>query len=748
MKKKLIQGFSMFFVYAVWLSALALPVKAYQPDNTIHQMDVSIPFSQLIDGDIELVGPYASDSIFFTPPANWNLTSGGRVDLVMTLVYNNAFQNLSNASDFSVGKLLVELNDILIGVVAFSQPGAVSQQFMIPIEALRTNREDGLFELRFTMDSGWSCDVNDTVFLAVHTNSSLTLSYEPVVPKLDLVKFPSPMYQRNSLFPNSSIVVVPDRPSSAELRSALTVAAGLGNLTSGELSLVLTTVNQLSSEQTMGNHLIFVGKPSSIPLFSQLELPVPLRDGKFENVSGKSDDGIVALVNSPWNNEKAVLVVSGNMDSAVLKAAQSVSTGALRPNAAPNFAIIEQVQSLPVPVISSTDMTLSELGYDDEELDEVGVNYSDFTFYIPPGQTVAEDAYFDLHFGHSALLEFERSGIVARLNGTPIGSVALTEGSAQVAKNQTRLEIPASLILTGENVLEVRFNLIPFDRCSPPNASAVYANIWADSLFHLPLTRAVVNPMSNYTLSAYPVPYINTPSLETTTFVLPRNDIETWRAAFDVAGYLGDRAGGSVILASAYYDDEIPSEARENSNFFIMGLPSNLQILKEINEFLPAPFVENSNIAIEPRMEVNYRISPQSAVGYIEMLLSPWNNENIILLAVGNTPQSVSWAASYLIEPRSYELEGNFAIVNEQKVYPVDTRLTTITPEMISAQETPVVEVIPSQEDPEVIAPYQPDWIMPIFFVAVSIILITLIAVAYRGWSATRSRDRRVKQQQ
>ncbi len=746
MTKKFIHGFSMFLMCAVWLSALASPVKAYQPDNTTHQTDASIPFSQLVDSDIELVGPYASDSIFFTPPANWSLTSGSRVDLIMTLVYNNAFQDLSNASGFSAGKLLVELNDVLIGVVAFSQPGTISQQFTIPIEALRTNREDVLFELRFAMDSGWSCDVNDAVFLAIHMNSSLTLSYEPVIPKLDLVKFPSPLYQRNSLFPSSAIVVIPDRPSSAELRSALTVSAGFGNLTSGGLSLSLTTIGQLSSEQLAGNHLILVGKPSSIPLFSQLELPVPLRDGKFENVLGKSDDGIVALVNSPWNNEKVALIVSGNMDSSVLKAAQSVSAGTLRPSVAPNFAIIEQVQSLPVPAISSTDMTLSELGYGDEELDEVGVNYSDFTFYIPPGQTIAEDAYFDLHFGHSALLEFERSGIVARLNGTPIGSVALTEGSAQSAKNQTRLEIPSSLILTGENVLEVRFNLIPFDKCSPPNASAVYANIWADSLFHLPLIRAVVNPMSNYTLSAYPIPYINMPSLETTTFVLPRNDIESWRAAFGVAGYLGDRAGGSVTLFSVYYDDEVTNEARENSNFFIMGLPSKLQILKEINEFLPAPFAENSDIAIEPRMEVNYRISPQSAVGYIEMLLSPWNNENIILLAVGNTSQSISWAASYLIEPKSYELEGDFVIVNEEKIYPVDTRLTTITPEMISVQETPVVEVVPFREDPEVIAPYQPNWIIPTFFVAVSIILITLIVVAYRGWSATRIKDRRTKQ--
>lgn len=748
MKKKLIHGFNPLLICAVWLSVLVSPVKAYQPDYTVYQTDASISFSQLIDNDIELVGPYASDSVFFTPPANWSLTSGGRVDLLMTLAYNSALQNLPNVSGFSAGKLLVELNDILIGVVVFSQPGAVSQQFTIPIEALRTNREDGLFELRFTMDSGWSCDVNDTVFLAIHTRSSLTLSYENIVPKLDLVKFPSPMYQRNSLFPSSAIVVIPDHPSSAELRSALTVAAGFGNVTSGGLGLTLMTINQLSSDQIAGNHLILVGKPSSVSLFSQLELPVPLRDGKFENLSGESDDGIVVLVNSPWNNEKVVLLVSGNTDLGILKAAQSVSTGTLMPNAAPNFAIIEQVQSLPVPLISSTDMTLFELGYDDEELDEIGVNYSDFTFYIPPGQTVAEDAYFDLHFGHSALLEFERSGIVARLNGTPIGSIALTEGSAQIAKNQARLEIPSSLVLTGENVLEVRFNLIPFDRCSPPNASAVYANIWADSLFHLPLTHAVINPMSNYTLSAYPIPFVNTTSLETTAFVLPRDDLESWRAAFDIAGYLGNRAGGSVILISSYYDDEVPDESRENSNFFIIGLPSKLQIIKEINEFLPAPFVENSDIAIEPRMEVNYRLSPQSAVGYIEMLLSPWNNDNVILLAVGNTPQSVSWAASYLIEPRSYELQGNFAIVNEQKVYPVDTRLTTITPEMIAAQETPVVEVIPSQRDPDEFAQYQPYWIMPTFFAAVSVILITLIVVAYRGWSLTRSKDKRPKPQQ
>jgi hypothetical protein len=85
-------------------------------------------------------------------------------------------------------------------------------------------------------------------------------------------------------------------------------------------------------------------------------------------------------------------------------------------------------------------------------------------------------------------------------------------------------------------------------------------------------------------------------------------------------------------------------------------------------------------------------------------------------------------------------LEGNFAIVNNQNVYTVDTRLSTITPDMVSTEEAPVVEAIPSQTGEDVGARYQPAWIIPTLIFAVAVILVTLLIVAYRGWSGNAAR--------
>ena len=73
--------------------------------------------------------------------------------------------------------------------------------------------------------------------IAIHTDSVLTIPHGSVAPKTDLANFPSPIFQSGLTYADSALLVIPDHPSIAELQSVLTVAAGLGNLTSGGLVL-------------------------------------------------------------------------------------------------------------------------------------------------------------------------------------------------------------------------------------------------------------------------------------------------------------------------------------------------------------------------------------------------------------------------------------------------------------------------------------------------------------------------------
>ncbi len=703
------------------------------------QADGQVLFAQLITDDIEMTGPFDSENILFNLPPNWALSPGGTVNLSMAVAFNLPIQPTSGALPYSGGTLTVRFNDAVIGVVSLNQLGENTVAFRIPDSALRSVRDDGLDELRFTLDSGFSCNFDENMLLIIHTNSSMSLPHTTVVPSTKLVEFPSPIFRSDSFYQSSALVIIPDQPSPAELQAALSIAAGFGNLTSRRLLMDINAIGHLSQQQILANHLILVGRAATASFSSALKLPMPVSGGRFENPNGHPDDGIVQMINSPWSADKVVLVVSGNSDAGTVKAAQAVTTGILRPNALPNVAIIDQVQSVSPTAGATADQTLSQLGYKNDNFSQVGVNTAEYRFRLPPGEQPSDDAYFELSFGHSALLDYARSGIVMTLNGTPIGSTGLTEQTAGTAVNRVRFSIPRAIVLTGSNVLRITFNLTPVDRCSNPNLSAVFANIWADSLLHLPTTKAVTSATVNYNLTLYPAPFANNPTLGETAFVLQKGDIEGWRAAFNIAAYLGDQANGLIMTPMAFFGDNVPASERSKYSFLMIGEASKLALIKDINSVLPAPFESAGDLAAEPQMQVKYRISPTALVGYVQILPSPWNSNQAILLATGNTTQSELWAASYLIEPQSYRLAGNFAAINDQQVVTTDTRQNHVLPGAVTAEGTPVVEVVPPSVNSDTPAPYRPGWLLPGLIVSALLIVLTIAIVAYKTWSGNQS---------
>ncbi len=742
------KSFFALFILICLMSAFVNGVDAQSATSEtqvgLSQTGDVISFSQFLNEDIYLNGPFDAENLYFSLPPNWRLLSGITLNIAANVTFNNSAPTGDTVFQGSAGSVKLFLNDAIIGVISIDQAGDNVYQFEIPVEAFTANaRADGLYQLRLLLESGWTCEFDENMLFLVRTTSTIVLPHDSISPDTSLLNFPSPLYQESPLFPSSALVVLPNNPTAAELQSAMTLAAGLGDISSGDLILDVNTVGQLTQEQIASNHLILVGRAASEPFSNLIIFPIQPAGGKFSNSGGNQDDGIIQMINSPWQADKMILAVSGNTDAAIIKAAQAVSTGSLRTNLFPNVAIVDTVQPAILPVSSRIDQTLKEMGYGEEQMTDLGVNTAEYVFYIPPGQTISDDAFFELQYGHSSLLQYDRSGFVVSVNGRPIGSISTTTETAQQAVNTVRFSIPPSTVITGRNYLEVRASLIPVDRCINPDLDGLYANIWQDSFFHLPLMTAVFNPTTQYDLVSYPSPFGFTPTLGNTAFVLPRDDIETWRQTFQIAKYLGDRANGSITTLAVFYDDAIPETERANYHFIMVGQPSKLSILKEINESLPAPIEFSTDAAVEPSMQIKYRINPDADLGYIEMFQSPWNEDNIVLLALGNSLQGVVWAASHLIEPLSYELEGNFAVINDKQVYTADTRMNVITPGIAEPNQAPALEVLPPVVvDLDSAAPYRPTWLIPAITLSVILIFLTILVAIFINRSRSRSTNK------
>jgi hypothetical protein len=138
---------------------------------------------------------------------------------------------------------------------------------------------------------------------------------------------------------------------------------------------------------------------------------------------------------------------------------------------------------------------------------------------------------------------------------------------------------------------------------------------------------------------------------------------------------MGRQATGAIFNLNAAYDGEIPDEIRNGRNLVVVGLPSNLTIIDELNETLPAPFEEGTNVAVVQGQQVAYRFPAEADLGYLELMASPWNAERAILAVLGSTPAGLQQSANALgVGLLRSKLRGNFAMINGQSITVADTR--------------------------------------------------------------------------
>ena len=749
--KKLIPIFLVLVLSIALFASVPTPVSAQSsPTPTPQPMLLSVEdgvftFAQLEAREVTLFGPDDSYTLLFGLPANWELTGGAELKLIMSTSFYTYADRVSVSPEILGGFLTVRLNRTLLGVLPLNEVGDVERSLPIPVESLQTFRSDGQMELEISLNSGLSCLIDQQMNVMIQPSSRISLPHEEVLPNTDLVTFPRPLYQA-SVFPDEALLVIPDQPTAAELQSAFTVSAGLGNLSNGNLALDMTTASALTVSQLSATHLIFVGQSASLPILGELPSPLALSGGSYPVDATTPDTGVVQMVNSPWNEAKAILVVSGNSDAAIVKAAQAVSTGLLRPNYAPNLALIEEVQDVIVPSSQPVDQTLADMGYEDILFEGKGFDSESYTFYVPHGKIISSDAYFELVYGHSALLDYDRSGVVVLVNGQPIGSVRVEDATAEIAANRKIIEIPPALLVPGNNVLEIEFNLQPIDPCAVPNLRALWINVWNESLIHLPMGENLFETPNLLSLNMYPAPFTLDAVLETTALVVQRDSLTSWLGAMQIANFLGESANGPLTTLSVFYADDFPEAERENYHILAVGLPSQLPLLGEMNSTLPAPFEANSDIALESNMQVTFQIPAEVPLGYVELLASPWNNERVVIAALGNSPEGLNWAIDALVDRTlRKDLSGNFAVVDTQRILTTDTRLMGISDSRTTPPEdTPAetTDITPPDIQQLALDADNQNWLPLALALSGAFTLLILVTVLFVGWAKDRKRTR------
>jgi cellulose synthase operon protein B len=683
-----------------------------------------------------MVGPYDLTTLRFSVPNTWQLTSG-TINLRFTTggIFSGDAVSLGG---WAGGLIYVYFNDVLIETILLDQMGDATREIQIPAGAMEPVTDDGRHVLSFLFDATFTCDYEDfQETLIINSDSDIRLQHQAKAPSVDLSTFPLPLYQPNSPINTNLTLVVPDEPSDIELQAALTVSAGLGYIIGDGVEINMVSISNLSEEILNTNNLILIGLPTKLPILSNVTFPFPVAGDAFVIDGSSADDGIIQIAVSPWNPSNVALLLSGNTENGVVKAAQVLGTGVVVPSGRQDISVISEVN--PENTVSVLEnRTLGDLGYENEIMSGGVGQFLTYYFYASPEQAISTGAYIDLVTLHSDLLDYEKSGLMLLLNDQVIGSIRFDKDSEQLST--TRLKLLPQVLNQGINRLEIIGDLKPTYNCFSTDIQSSWVTISASTLIHLPNNPQEVNIGNNLDLQNYSYTFPTSENLKDLAFILSRNDPSSWGFASKLANYFGKNSRITVVDLRASFADDVSEEILQDRSLIIIGRASNLPIIDQLGDALPAPFEPGTDAAIQPAMLVNYRLLADVDVGYIQLLQSPWNSKKAVLAVMGNSDQGISFSTNVLTDDTLLaQLRGDFSILYGDQILSVDTRLLGLSsggdlagnlpPATMATNPTPSSS-LPGEQEVELSV--QTKWILPTVFVSTTVVLVTVAIILWR----------------
>ncbi|MBI5932755.1 MAG: cellulose biosynthesis cyclic di-GMP-binding regulatory protein BcsB [Chloroflexi bacterium] len=696
---------------------------------------VSVTFAGLGYLDSELVGPLDGTRRIFSVPANWQLKPGGSITLDFNVLLTGADVGLVEGKTAAYsGTLTVTFNNKVLGYVRLEAGGNKTATFIIPADAITSIRENGQHELNIQLNAQLDClyDVRTTV--TVLATSRFDMLFDIASPELNLARLPAPFFLRNSLLPDTTLLVVSSQSTAEELQAAMDVMAGFGSLVSRTFNFYLITDDKVTPELLAASHLVFVGMPGKMPMLEQVIFPVTIAGGQFVNLPPEStEDGVLQMAHSPWNPNKVVLLVSGNSGPAVIKAAQAAGSGKIFVHQNPAVSYIRDVQTLAgsLPVVE--DFTLADLGYENQQIQGIGIDQIDYTFLAAKEQLTSKEGVVKLVYYHSGLLDYGVSSIAVEINGQIIVSVPFSKETEQITTLE--IKIPPGALRFGENTLTVQARMQPNLSCDFSGFSDPWLLVSNQTALHLPVADAApVATSYRVDLKNFPVMFMKQSDLGDVAFVLAENDPIGWKAAADLAYTLGAISKPSISHLSVAYANAVPEEMRANASLIVVGKASALPIMRELNESLPAPFNLETNTAEEQGMQIVYRVPPGVQVGYLELAASPFNPENLVMVVSGNSDEGVTMAGgSLLSDVLKTQLTGVFAITNGVQVDVSEglTHFSNVGGSIPGSEQvilTPIATAAPTEQPSANMD--GPSWLLPLMIASGVIVIIILSIVA------------------
>ncbi|MGE0201600.1 MAG: cellulose biosynthesis cyclic di-GMP-binding regulatory protein BcsB [Candidatus Melainabacteria bacterium] len=474
----------------------------------------------------------------FTRPKTWQVSPATHLEL-----------EFQHSLVLIPGKswLKVLVNDKEIKHIPYTEENAKGTKVSVPIPP-------GLLKdfntLTFRVEQHYTDHCEDpldpSLWTTVLNTSKLVFDYTDVLPRVDLQNFPYPVVDPLTYSPTGVKFILPQKPTADNVLAMGLVNTYLAGATGGKELRSRVVFADDAKADTGKNHLLYVGTAGNNPDLYQYENVLQqsgytLSSGTWyqrgENGAAKrvSDDaGIVAYFAHPQFKNKAVVIVSGNTDKAVLRAARYLSD---RPKPETMGGSVMQVpadwnvsQSSPRHVarfIENETRTLNQLGYGIMAVEKITA--APIIYHVPvmtdfhPRRTGAK-LFLDLVYSYGPGINPEFSSLEIRWNNRSIANIPLL--NQEKGEELARATIPVSgELVAPNNVLVAQFHLMPdkYGYCVDNYEDKAWGKIHDDSQVRVTDGKPASRLPNVGLLNSTGFPYTRSNNLKGTHFILPES---------------------------------------------------------------------------------------------------------------------------------------------------------------------------------------------------------------------------------
>jgi hypothetical protein len=334
-------------------AAGAIPVSADNAPSVSEKDDqatAELTFADLgMVSEQILAGPVSEYSLKFNLPVDWIPTGSVVLDLDFSTYFSSLVpqETASSISGLIGGNLSVSINGSLIHLATLQQSGNQTIQITFDSALITAPKRGGSNELLIRWDGSSACLMNLLSSITLSPQSKLSFTYTKKSDEFSLGDFPVPFVVENSIQPTSIKILLPASAGLGEVRAALIVAAGLGQISQGHTKVELLPIDAFQSTATENSNLILVATSEKLqdPAIRSLGLSADLSAGQGE--------GIVHLFKLAAGGSG--LIVSGD-EEGIVKAAQAVGADQVTPTQGDATMIVTAINP-PAALTESEDIT-------------------------------------------------------------------------------------------------------------------------------------------------------------------------------------------------------------------------------------------------------------------------------------------------------------------------------------------------------------------------------------------------------